>query len=149
MADFGGPDASSAGLIIQANQFKQTRKLEQQKMGIDSLFKGIDAYQTGQQIDLKKEDQTLDRQKFEWEKDPTNPDNKYREQVAAKYAREATPEALQLELIRTKREIQKLDIEILQNAMGGFMSDWFNRNGSNTDGSGLEVDVSDLLLDLL
>ena len=156
MANFGGPDANMSAQLISVLQRKQDRRIE----GIQSIGKAatdiVGMYQTQQQLDLKKEDQAIAKDKLAWDiseaqdklawdKNPANPDNKYREQVAAKYAREATPEHVRLGMLETLRRIELLEIEARQRVTSGMASDMFKVGETVGSAGKLTVKIGRLL----
>ena len=68
MANFGGPDAQSAGMLAQILQNKQKMRMDALSSIGDSIFTGIKLGQNAEELELKKEDQALDREKFDVDK---------------------------------------------------------------------------------
>lgn len=71
MANFGGPDAASAGLVVQAYEKRAARKQADKELMVNSLFKGAALVQGAQELELKKakdiRDAELDSKRLEKE----------------------------------------------------------------------------------
>jgi len=155
MANFGGPDAASAGLVIRAIEGRKDREMQKQQFISDSIFKAVGAYHNYEKLDLAKKDQALgayhnyekldlakkdqalDKEKLKWSQDPENPTFAKNKALAGMYS---DPAYVQAKIAEIKASAEMYRNKAILYATGKVLDAEANGDVS-TDGEGVLIPV--------